>query len=123
MCFWGIIFFSSPDSLLKFWQESGWVWRTGEIIFLLFMPLGLLDAFVTRTVFTERQIEHRSLFGMKTVESYSSVEKLALGTNFLKIHFVNCRKIKIWRAQGDLEKIVAIIQEREGGAIPIEASL
>jgi hypothetical protein len=123
VCFWGFFFFRYPDSLLRYWQEAGWIGRVCEIIFLLFMPLGLLDTFVTRTVFTNTQIDHRSLFGVKTVGEYISVKKVILSTNFLKIYFVDGKKIKIWRAQGDLGKIVSIIQEHAGRDVQIEATL
>jgi hypothetical protein len=122
VCFWGIFFFRYPDSLLRYWQEAGWIGRACEVIFLLFMPLGLLDTFITSTVFTDKQIDHRSMFGVKTAGDYASVERIVLNTNFLKIYFVNGQKIKIWRAQGDLGKMVSIIEECAGRVIPIETT-
>lgn len=86
------------------------------------MPFGFLDAFITRTIFTTKMVDHRSLFGMKTAGEYAAIEKVILSTNFLKICFVDGKKIKIWRAQGDMGKIVSIIQEHAGKRIPVESA-
>lgn len=123
VCFWGFFFFKYPDSLLGYWQEAGWIGRACEITFLLIMPLGLLDAFVTRTIFTNRLVDHRSLFGMKTTGEYATIDKIILSTSFLKICFVDGKKIKIWRAQGDMRKIVSVIQEHAGKNIPVESDI
>jgi hypothetical protein len=87
---------------------------------LLSIPLGLLEAFVSHTIFTDRQINHRSLFGLKTVREYTSVEKLLLGTNYLIIHFIDGKKVKIRQSKGNLGVILTIIRKQVGRNVPIE---
>lgn len=75
---------------------------------------------MSHTIFTDREIKHGSLFGVRIVREYANVEKLFLDINYLIIHFMDGKKMKIWRAQGDLGKIVSIIQKHAGRAVRVE---
>jgi hypothetical protein len=120
--FWIVLLVSRPDTFIRFWQASGWIWRACMAFALATFPLVPLESFISRTVFTDTLIEHRSMFGMKLTRAYSDVTKLFQDTYFLKIQFEDGKKMKIWSSKGDLGKIVSIIQKHAGKPVPVEAA-
>ena len=120
--FWFFVLVRHPETLIRFWQESGWIWRACEIFTLGMIPLLLLESFVSRTIFTDTFIEHRSMFGMKINRPYSSVTKLTQAAYFLRIQFEDGKKVKIWSSKGDLGTIIFIIQKYTGKSVPVEAA-
>jgi len=120
--FWVFVLVKHPETLTRLWQASGWIWRACEVFTLALIPLLPLESFISRTVFTDTLIEHRSMFGMKLTRAYSGVTKLFQDTYSLKIQFEDGKKVKIWSSKGDLGKIVSIIQKQAGKPVLVETT-
>jgi hypothetical protein len=120
--FWVFVLVKHPETLIRFWQTSGWIWRACEVFTLAMIPLLPLESFVSSTVFTDTHIEHRSMFGMKINKTYAVVAKLFQDAYFLKIQFEDGKRVKIWSSKGDFGKIVSIIQKYAGKPVPVETA-
>ena len=118
--FWASFFILYPDALVRYWQDSWWIGRILEVMFILWAPLIFLEGFVSRTVFSETHIDHRTMFGIKIVREYADIERLHLGMGFITIQFFDGRKVKLWSAKADLVKIFSIIRERAREDLPLD---
>lgn len=117
-----VLLVNRPDSLVRLWQGIGWIGKALISFFLMTIVLVPLESFVVSTNFTSTHIEHRSLWGLRTRKAYSEVSKLLRYTYFLQIQFDDGRKMKIWRSQGDMERMIAIVQAQTNKSIPVEAA-
>jgi len=107
------------NTVIKFWQESEWVWQVCIIFFFITIVLVPLEAFVSLIIFTDISVEYRSMFGVRNNRNYSDITRLFQDTHFLAIQFEDKKKVKIWRSQGDLGMIVSIIQKYASKKIPV----
>ena len=110
--FWTTFFILYPDALVRYWRNHWWIWRIIEVVFILWVPLVILTGFVSRTVFTETHIDHRTMFGVRIVREYTDIERVYLGWGFIRIHFFDGWKVKIYSGKADIVKIFSIIRKR-----------
>jgi hypothetical protein len=114
------LFMLHPNGLVRIWQDYGWVMRVGLVPSLLSVPWILLAGFVSRTAFTETHIDHRTMFGVRIVREYTDIERVYLGAGFIRIHFFDGWKVKIYSGNADIVKIFSIIRKRARTDLPID---
>jgi hypothetical protein len=114
------LFMSNPNGLVIIWQDYGWIMRIGLVLSFLSVPCILLGVIVSRTVFTETHIDHRTMFGVRIVREYTDIERVYLGVGFIRIHFFDGWKVKIYSGRADIVKIFSIIRKRARTDLPTD---
>lgn len=109
MFLWVLAFFHRHETY-QLWADSGWLFRACLLFTAVFVPVGALQVFIERAVFTHEGIESRNPLGITKFRSYADVERVVLKAGYLEISFQDGSRIKILQGTGDIKKAIHILR-------------